>query len=168
MVVDWQERLFPAMAADRRDAALRAAENLVWLARELGMPILVSEQYPQGLGPTVASLRVSEAVPKTHFSAVQEPAFAARLDAVAADEWVVVGMETHICVAQTVADLRARGVATRVVVDAVLSRRELDWHVGVERMRDLGASIDTAEGVLFGWLGQAGGPLFKELQRRIR
>lgn len=168
MLVDWQERLFPAMDPERRDAALRAAENLVWLGRELGLPVLASEQYPQGLGPTLSSLDVTDAVPKTSFSALREPRFAERVDALGDRTWFVSGMETHICVAQTVRDLRARGADVCVVVDATLSRRDLDWHVGVEKMRQLGARVDTAEGVLFDWLGSAGGPLFKELQRRIR
>ncbi len=168
MLVDWQERLFPVMEESRRDDALRAAVNLRWLAGELGLPVLASEQYPQGLGPTLPQLTVEDAVPKLSFSAMGEPAFVERVRADAADEWVVCGMETHICVAQTVLDLRAAGQSVRVVADATLSRRPLDWQLGLDRMRLAGAAVDSAEGVLFAWLGRAGGPLFKELSRRIR
>jgi hypothetical protein len=167
-VIDWQERLFPAMDESKRGHALARASDLVWLAGELEVPVLVSEQYPRGLGPTLAELGVDGAIPKTHFSALGEPAFKAALEGVRRNQVILTGMETHICVAQTCRDLRMQGFEVWVVADACLSRRELDWEMGLRRMMDDGARIVTAEAVLFELLGEAGGPVFKELSRRIR
>jgi nicotinamidase-related amidase len=163
-VVDFQERLFAAMPEGERDRARRNASNLVWLAGELGWAVLASEQYPQGLGPTLADLGVGGATPKTAFSALREPGF----PVTEGEEIVLFGMETHICVAQTVADLRVAGKRVRVVADACLSRRKLDWKLGLAAMERVGADIVTAEAVLFAAVARAGTPLFKELSRRIR
>ena len=168
LVIDWQERLFPAMPDGLRDHALARASDLVWMAQSLEMPVLATEQYPKGLGPTLAALGLQQAMPKTTFSALQDPAIAAALDDDAREQVILTGMETHICVAQTVRDLCCVGRDVWVVADACLSRRRLDWELGLERMRGDGAHIVTAEAVMFELLGQAGGPIFKELSRRIR
>ncbi len=168
VVIDFQERLFPAMPEARRARALTCAENLVWLAGELGIPILASEQYPEGLGPTVAPLAIATRIPKLVFSAAREPAFAKALVALGRSTVVVVGMETHICVAQTCRDLLVDGFVTVVAADACLSRTDLDWELGCERIREDGGRIVSTEAVLFEWLGKAGGPRFKELSRRVR
>ncbi len=162
LVVDFQERLYAAMPEDRRQYARKAAENLIWIAGALGMPITVTEQYPQGLGPTVASLGTSNPITKLTFSALGNGEWLQRPGV------LVFGMETHICVALTVQDLRARGVEVGVVPDACLSRRREDWRNGVEWMRGLGANVLPHETVLFGLLGAASGPVFKEASRRIR
>ncbi|HND28901.1 MAG TPA: isochorismatase family protein [Myxococcota bacterium] len=165
LLIDWQERLFPAMEERRREAALRAAENLLFLADSLQMPVLVSEQYPRGLGHTLPTLARPDAVEKLTFSAMGTPAFAER---VSRPTLLVCGMETHICVTLTVQALRERGLEVVVVADACLSRREEDHQRGLEFMRSLGAHILSSETVLFGTIGQAGTPLFKEISRRIR
>jgi len=167
-VIDWQERLFPAMPQAHRDRALARASDLVWLARSLDMPVIASEQYPKGLGSTLDRLGIDEAVSKTTFSALKEPKFAACLTQNARHQIILTGMEAHICVAQTACDLLRAGHEVWVVADAVLSRRTLDWSLGIERMRNAGAVIVTAEAAMFELLGQAGGPIFKELSRRIR
>ena len=115
--------------------------------------MLASEQYPRGLGPTLPQLNVDAPVQKTRFSAAEalEPALAAT----ARRQVIVCGMETHICVAQTCADLISSGYDVVVPADAVLSRRKLDWHYGLEVMAGLGASISTAEALLFELLGKA-------------
>lgn len=169
LLIDWQERLFPAMPEDLREATLERVRTLRWLAAELGVPTLFTEQYPRGLGHTLPALEPVGAVEKTSFSVMGEPAFAAVLAAHPdRDQLVLTGMETHICVAQSAADLLQSGRAVTLVADGVLSRRKLDWRLGVERVRDAGASISTQEGVAFEWLGRAGSPAFKELSRRIR
>ncbi|MCK6525093.1 isochorismatase family protein [Myxococcota bacterium] len=168
LIIDWQERLHPAMAEGAREFGLKQAETLLFLARELAMPVLVTEQYPRGLGHTVPSLQVVEPFEKTHFSALAEPGFEALLSGSGRDQLIVVGMEAHICVAQTVRDLLATGRQPFVVADACLSRRELDWRLGLERMTALGASLVTAEAVAFELLGRAGTPLFKAISQRIK
>lgn len=175
LLIDWQERLFTAMPEDRREDARRRAGDLRWLAGELGLPVLASEQYPRGLGPTLADLATPDPIEKLSFSAWEEPVFAARLAerlplraGEAPPSLLVSGMETHICVAQTCRDLVAVGYRVWLVADAALSRRELDWRLAIERIRDEGASVVTSEAAMFELIGLAGTPLFKEVSRRIR
>ena len=130
LIIDWQERLFPAMDEGRRAHALDRAVDLTWLSRQLEMPVLTSEQYPKGLGPTLPQLGVEDAIAKTTFSALAEPAFSQALQAADRQQIILVGMETHICVAQTSRDLLERGYQVWTVADCCLSRRELDWELG--------------------------------------
>lgn len=170
VVIDFQEKLFGAMPEVQRARAQRAAENLVYIARELGMPITFTEQYPQGLGPTIPSLGACDPFVKSAFAATDEPGFSDRLSGRTP---ILVGMETHICVAHTAVGLlaaRASAAGAKVVVvpDACVSRRDTDWSAGVEWIRQVGALVLPSETVLFGLLGRASGPLFKEISRRIR
>jgi nicotinamidase-related amidase len=167
-VIDWQERLFPAMPEGIRDQALARAETLLWLAGELAIPVVASVQYPKGLGPLLPQVDVPQPAEKTEFSAVRAPAFAAALRATGRSDVLVTGMETHICVAQTARDLVAAGFETWVAADACLSRRKLDWELGLERIRADGGRVVTTEAALFELVGRAGTPLFKELSRRIK
>jgi nicotinamidase-related amidase len=169
LCVDWQERLLPAMPEGHRQRALGQALLLRWLADELGIPVLFTEQYPKGLGPTLPAFKATDAVEKLSFSALGEPALGERLAALPLRrEVLLTGMETHICVAQTASDLRAQGYTVRMVADAALSRRKLDWRLGLEQMAAEGCAITTAEAVAFALVQRAGGPIFKELSRRIR
>lgn len=168
VVVDFQERLFQAMPERERQHAQRNASTLCWLAHELDIPVLATEQYPRGLGPTVDGLDVGEATEKLVFSAAKEPAFAARLRRTARGTAVVLGMETHICVAQTCRDLLADSYRVVLATDACLSRRPLDWQLGHDRIRTDGGYPLTTEAIAFEWLGTAGTPLFKELSKRIK
>jgi nicotinamidase-related amidase len=165
VIIDMQERLLAAMPADARATAERAAANLLWLAGELAMPVLVTEQYPQGLGPTVPALQPVEALAKQAFSAMDDPAIAGRL---VREQVILCGAETHVCVNLTASDLRHRGAEVWVCADACLSRRLDDWRAGLEDMRAMGARVIAAETALFGLVGRAGTPLFKELSRRVR
>lgn len=166
--IDWQERLFPAMPAELRDAALAAAGHLGWLARELEIPIVRTEQYAKGLGPTLGALGGCETVDKMTFSACEAPEFARRLGATGRRTALVTGMEAHICVALTVRDLLEQGFGVVVVADAVLSRRPGDKALALERMRQDGAAIVPLESALFELVGAAGTPLFKEIARRVK
>jgi nicotinamidase-related amidase len=166
--IDWQERLFGVMPAPQREEALRKAGDLSWLAGELQVPVLCSEQYPRGLGPTVAGLGQPHTIEKITFSALQEPRFVQALRVADRQDILLTGMETHICVAQTAADLLERQHRVWVVADAVLSRREEDRRWGLERMQAQGALVITAEVALFELIERAGTPLFKEVSRRVR
>lgn len=172
LLIDWQERLITAMPEEHREAARARAQNLRWIAGELGLPALASEQYPRGLGPTLHDLAVERTIEKLCFSAVQEPRFAEALrEALPGDgprSVLVSGMETHICVAQTCRDLVEAGYEVWLVGDACLSRRKLDWRLGLSRVAADGGLVVTAEAALFELAGRAGTPLFKELSRRIR
>ena len=168
LFIDWQERLFPVMGEKVREQNLKNAVNLHWLARELNVPVLFTEQYPKGLGPTVSALEAQSATEKVSFSAVQTEGFVEIIQQLERQVLIISGMETHICVAQTARDLRAAGYTVVVPADAVLSRRKLDWKMGLQRMVSDGCRLNTTEGILFEWLGRAGTPLFKEVSKRIR
>lgn len=165
VVIDIQERLVAAMDPAVAERVIRNVDNLVFLATELGIPVTLTEQYPKGLGPTVAPLRAREPFQKMHFSAASEPGFVDRLTR---PHVLLAGMETHICVTLTARELRERGFGVTVVPDACCSRREADAAAGVAAMVAAGACALPSETVLFGLLGVAGTPLFKEISRRIK
>lgn len=167
LMVDVQERLLPAMTDPDRVIANGAV--LMRAARELGVPVTASEQYPKGLGPTVAALRPeTPALAKTEFSCLANPALAAEIDDPVRPQLVVFGMEAHVCVLQTVADARAAGRAVYVIADATASRRPESHALAMARMAALGAQVVTTEMVVFEWLGQAGTPAFRSLSALIR
>ena len=168
LLIDWQTRLFDVMPTLFRNKIRSNAENLLWIAQMLEIPTVQSEQYPRGLGPSLSGLNTSDLVEKTSFSAMATPEFAAALQEIERKQIILTGMETHICVAQTCRDLLGAGYDVWVVADAVLSRRSLDWRLGIESMRLAGASITTTEALLFSLLRDANNPYFKEASRRIR
>jgi nicotinamidase-related amidase len=139
--------------------------KLLQAARILEVPCLVSEQYPKGLGHTASEvgLQAEPRIEKTVFSAARAEGFelAGRTQA------VVCGIETHVCVSQTVHDLLERGIEVHVPADAVGSRHQLDYERGLERLERAGAVVSTVESVLFELLERAGTPQFKEIQRLI-
>ncbi len=162
VVVDVQEGFRPYESF--ADVA-SACAKLVEVARILGLPALVSEQYPKGLGPTAPEVGLQDEprIEKTVFSAARADGF----DLHGAEQAIVCGIETHVCVSQTVHDLLADGVEVHVPADAVGSRHDLDYECGLERMVRAGAIISTVEAVLFELLERAGTPEFKEVQRLI-
>ena len=168
LLIDWQERLFGAMPEAHRDVAAKRAADVRWLAGELGVPVVTSEQDPRGLGPTLPVMQIDDAIDKSCFSALACAPFAAAVRATDRRRVLVTGMETHICVAQTCADLLDEGYAVDVIGDACLSRRTLDWRLGLQRMGTDGARLMTTEAVMFELIGAAGTPLFKEVSRRIK
>jgi len=168
LLVDLQERLAPAIAESPEVVArcLRLLEGF----RAAGRPVLATEQYSKGLGPTVAALRghlaPEEVVEKTAFGAPRERAFAAALQRHAGvTEWIVAGMEAHVCVLQTVLCLREEDSKVALVSDAVASRVPLNKALALRRMAAAGAALTTSDAVLArlrrpaaaGGLGQAVG-----------
>jgi nicotinamidase-related amidase len=169
LVVDVQERLCAAMEPAALERVLARTGAAVKGAQALGLPVLVTEQYPKGLGATHPQLRaLLEGAPtfeKMEFSA----ATPAVLEAQAGRTQVLLaGMETHICVFQTVRDLAERGLAPVVLADAVLSRHGHDREVGYQLCREAGGSVRTVESVLFDLLGRAGTPEFKLVSQAVR
>jgi nicotinamidase-related amidase len=162
VVVDVQEAFRPYAAFA---GVAQACAKLVQAARILELPALVSEQYPKGLGHSVPELGLGDErrIEKTVFSAARAEGF----DLAARTQAVVCGIETHVCVSQTVHDLLDQGVEVHVPADAVGSRRALDYERALERMQRAGAVVSTVEAVLFELLGSAGAPEFKAVQRLI-
>ncbi len=150
-----------------------ACAKLVQAARILSLPMLVSEQYPKGLGRTVPELGLGDEprIEKTVFSAARADGFdlgVAGTDPGGVGQAVVCGIETHVCVSQTVHDLLAAGVEVHVPADAVGSRHPLDHERGLERMERAGAVVGTVEAALFELLERAGTPEFKAVQALIK
>jgi len=171
VVVDWQERLVPAMAAARHESAHRNASILLQAAAATGMPVLATEQYPKGLGPTVAGLRElfgTDPIAKTCFACTDSEPFIEALSALERRVVVLVGMETHVCVWQTARGLRSRGYSVHVVADAVLSRTEENRQIGLELMRGAGCVITSAEVVAFDLVQGAKHPAFKTISKLVR
>jgi nicotinamidase-related amidase len=166
LIVDVQSRLLPAIQDGER--VLQNCTWLVRIAQELSVPVAVSEQYPQGLGPTVATLRdlvaPESVVQKVHFSCVAEGCLA-RLPSYAREQFVVAGTETHVCVLHTCLDLLTEGKQVFVVADAVGSRNLTDRELALARLRQNGAQIVSREMVAFEWLRRAGTELFRRINR---
>ena len=163
VVVDVQEafRPYPSFA----QVAARCAKLLEG-ARILELPRVVSEQYPRGLGPTAPEVGLQDEprIEKSVFSAARAEGFDLR----GRTQAVVCGIETHVCVSQTVHDLLARGVEVHVPADAVGSRHEIDYARGLQRLERSGAIVTTVESVLFELLERAGTPEFKAVQGLIK
>ena len=167
VVVDIQEAFRKALA-DFDDVA-SAAGVLVSGAAELGIPIVVTEQYPKGLGTTVPEVadKLPEGivpVDKVRFSAVEADGFGLE----GRDQAIVCGIETHVCVNQTVLDLLGGGIETQVVADAVGSRTEANRDLGLHKMERAGATLTSVETVLFELLGGSDAPEFKQVQALVK
>jgi len=166
LVVDVQGRLVPAVAGWQA-----LLDHVIWLirvARRLEVPVLACEQYPKGLGPThpavAAELPAGCIASKLHFSAVAGGCHGLDLQG-GPGQYVVCGMETHVCVLQTVIELLAGGKQVFVVDEAVGSRRDSDKALALARMRDAGAAIVSREMVAFEWLRRADSDIFREVSK---
>lgn len=170
LIVDMQERLLPAM--DGGEPALANAARLMEAAGRLGVPMLVSEQYPKGLGPTVPPLAAlaptGTVAEKLHFSCLADPGWRGRFERLDRRQAVLAGVEAHVCVLQTALGLKAAGYEPAVVADATASRRPESKAMAFDRLRQNGVEVVTTEMVLFEWLGQAGTAEFKALSGLIR
>jgi nicotinamidase-related amidase len=185
LVVDIQERLIPAMPPEIAAQTIKNTQILINAMAQFGLPIVVSQQYPKGLGTTVApiaeALAAAEAAgtavyrfDKVEFSAAASPVFhtlppAVKMGAtMEREQWLVCGMETHVCVYQTVRDLVGPACAVHVIADAVCSRTKANWKIGLELARETGARVTSTEVVVFDLLQQAGTDAFKALSRTIK
>lgn len=170
LVIDVQDRLAAAMP--EKVPAIVNTVRLVEGAKLLSVPIIVTEQYPKGLGPTVPA--VQEALPdhstveKLCFDCCGEESFAAALGGSGRKSMVIAGMEAHICVLQTALALLERGYRVHVVKDAVCSRAVENKEVAMGILRDAGATVTTTETVLFQLVGRAGTPEFKAISALIK
>lgn len=171
LVVDIQARLLPAMSDGER--TLAQAQMLAEAARKLGVPITISEQYPKGLGPTVAGV-LDAAGPdaavlqKMTFSALATPALAAHLEASGRRQIVLCGIEAHVCVLQSALDLLARGYRVALATDAIASRVASSKDVAIARLVQAGVVPVTCEMAIFEWLGAAGTDDFKAILPLIK
>jgi len=166
-ICDMQEKFRPTI--QYYPQVINVANRLLKSAEALEMPVLVTEQYPKGLGPTVEELDVSQhkVFPKTCFS-MMVPDFEAELKKLKeVDTVVLCGIEAHACVQQTVLDLAEQGYQIHVVADACSSRSMVDRMYALERMRSVGAFLTTSESLLLGLVKDATHPKFKPVQKQI-
>jgi nicotinamidase-related amidase len=173
IVVDIQERFFPAMEAERKDTFLENTRLLLQLANTMGLPVLLTEQYPKGLGKTIPP--VLEALPpgtepidKLFFSSWRADGLADRFRETGARCAIVLGLESHVCVLQTVIDLLAADIAVHVPRDAVISRTRENCNTGLELMDQAGALISSTETIIFQMLERAGTEEFKIMSKLLK
>ena len=166
MVIDVQEGFRKAVPGFER--VTKATATLVEGAEAIGIPIVISEQYPKGLGETAPEVAErlpdgTERLEKLVFSTAEAEGF----DLGGRDQVLVCGLETHVCVSQTVLDLLGRGVEVQVAEDAVGSRSDENKRIGLRKMERAGAVLTSVETALFEFLGQAGTDEFKRVQRLV-
>lgn len=170
VIIDIQERLAAVMKM--KDAVVSNCLHLIELAKMLDIPIVLTEQYPKGIGQTVEPIRKAlpeyRPIEKLTFSCCDEPSFPYAIRKLNKKTLVVTGMETHICILQTSIGLLREGFNVHLVKDAVCSRTKENWKVACEFMRDAGAVITCTETVLFQLLQIAGTEEFKAISKRIK
>lgn len=169
-VIDVQEKLFPKI--DRCHEIIRPLCFILEAAPLLGLPILVTEHYPSGLGGTLSQIleRLQEPIniwEKTTFSGYADREIKQAADDLA-DEWVLVGIEAHICVLQTARDLKRGGKSVIVCRDAVSSRSSDDFFTAMGELRDLGVRVSCTETVVYDCIHDGASPLFKQLLPLIK
>lgn len=173
VVVDIQQRLGAAMPSKVLNRVVQNSALLIRAADELQIPMVLTEQYPRGLGPTIPEISchtpaTASRIEKTQFSAMACDAFVSALRQKNRSQVILLGMEAHICVLQTAFGLAGNGHSVFVVEDAICSRRLENYQNALDRMRCGDVNIVSAESVVFEWLGDASHPSFKSIQALLR
>lgn len=168
LVVDVQEKLLARIRY--APLVVANAERLVRASAILGIPVFATEQYPKGLGPTVP--RLAELIPdrpaKTLFHGAEAPGLVPGLVGRAVRHVTIVGIEAHVCVAQTALELLDRGYRVQVLADAVASRAKIDWKFALRRLERAGVVVSTAEAALFEWTERSDHPGFKGISALVK
>lgn len=146
--------------------------RLIEGAKILNIPIIWTEQYPKGLGPTISSIRRSleklKVLEKIAFSCCGDPEIKRKIVSQGRRQIMVCGIEAHICVYQTAADLLDENFDVHIIVDAVMSRKESNYHLALQKLRSLGAQMSSVEMALFELVKVAKGDAFKTIARIIK
>lgn len=171
LIIDVQEKLLNAVF--NKESLKKNADIIAKASKILSIPVIVTEQYPKGLGYTTESLKEglgegANFFEKTAFSALENLDIKQAVKSLGKKQIIVFGIETHICVNQTVEALTKEGFDVYVIKDACGSRDEAEYLAGLERMKDNGAFIVTTEIALFEWLKSSKHPNFKEVQALIK
>ena len=171
VIIDMQTRLISAMQADAMQLVIKNCGILAQAASLLNVPVIVTEQYPQGLGETLPQIKqymgACKPIAKTAFSATGEPKFNQQLHR-DQPQIIIAGMESHVCVLQTALDLIKAKKQVFVVEDAIISRNASNKSNAIARMRDAGCIVTNTESVVFEWLGNAQHASFKAISALIR
>ena len=170
LIIDIQEKILKVM--QNPDDVIKSTLKLIKGFKVLNLPIFYTEQYPKGLGTTSADLLEElvglSAIQKMTFSCSGAGNFFQRLTDNKITQVVIAGIESHVCVQQTVMDLLSNGFQVNVCADAVSSRKEIDYQTALNRMRNYGADITTAESVLFELLNESGTEEFKLVSKIVK
>ncbi|MFZ4520338.1 MAG: hydrolase [Bacteroidales bacterium] len=170
VVIDFQERIFPAI--NGHEQLSKNVPLLIEGLKALEVPIIVTEQYVKGLGPTVPEIAKKlegiERIEKASFSCCDEPRFMMELASSGKDFVIIAGIESHVCVLQTVIDLQQNGYHPVVVEDCISSRNPNDKLMAIERMRKEGVILTTYEAILFELLRYSGGETFKAISKLVK
>jgi|SRR5699024_1582869 len=171
VLIDVQERL--ANVIDQNEAIIRETHRLISGLKTLEIPILWLEQYPKGLGPTCEPLKSElmgycEPIEKREFSGYLQPAFVEALEKSGRKRVIVAGMESHVCVYQTVKDLLKEGYRVEIVADCIGSRTVENRKIGIKKMMALGAQVTSVETLLFELLETSLHPKFREISNLIK
>jgi len=169
LLIDMQEKFLPVISG--MDKVIKNTNILVRAAQILGVHLIVTEQYPAGLGKTIEKIEIPQKTPvmeKTEFSCLRNSEFLNKLKNLKVDTLVIFGIETHVCVLQTALDAIANGYKVHIVADAVSSRTEENRTIALDRMRQAGAFIDSTEILLFQLLEKAGTTEFREISMLIK
>src|SRR5687768_5084952 len=168
LVVDVQSKLLPFIAG--RERLVWNIRRLIDGAKILGVPVAATEQYPQGLGGTAPDLaqRLSAIPGKLAFSCGECGEIFSGWRDKGIWKILVCGIETHVCVGQTVHDLLGEGFRVYVAADAVGARGAIDHEISLRRMDSAGATLTTTEAALFEWCGRAGTPEFKQISQLVK
>jgi nicotinamidase-related amidase len=168
LVVDVQEKLIGLIPGYQR--IVWNIGRLIDGAKLFNMPVLATEQYPKGLGGTTTELatRLTQPAAKTAFSCIGCAEIASEFERLPVAKWLVAGIETHVCMQQTVLDLLTAGFRVYVAADATGSRFEIDHRIALDRMHSAGATLTTTESALFEWCQDAAAPQFKQISAIIR
>lgn len=170
VVIDYQERLMPVMFD--KDSLIERSVTLLKGLNILGVPMFISEQYVKGLGKTDPAIAEAAGkhkyLEKTEFSLCDNSEMMAEIEAMGKKNIIVCGIEAHVCVLQTVVDLKARGYNVILVTDCITSRKENDRKYAIKRARDEGAVLTTSEAILFELLRKSGGDTFKAISKLVK
>jgi nicotinamidase-related amidase len=164
MLIDMQEKLLPLVVD-----APEIEKNCRWLmqiAHYLNIPMITTEQYPRGLGPTVIGLN-EFSDEKNHHEKICFSAASESIISLNRQQWILIGIETHVCVLQTALELQAQGKEVFIVEDCTSARFDKDKQLALDRMRDHGINIVSREMVVFEWLAKAGTPEFKHINENF-
>lgn len=170
LVIDVQEKIFSTM--HEQVETEEDINRLIAGAKVLGLPIVWTEQYPKGLGPTITSVRESlngrDALEKITFSCMDDDTVRKKVASYERKQVLLCGIEAHVCVYQTATDLLDEGFDVHVVTDAVMSRRESNYRLAVARMKEMGAQLTSVEMALFELQRAARGETFKAIAAIIK
>lgn len=171
LIVDMQEKLFPLV--EHPCEVLDKGLKLIKGCQLLQLPIVISEQYPKGLGATIEAIKEAvgpevHPLPKTTFSCLKDSAFENAVKKIGRTQWILMGIEAHVCVLQTARSLIQAGNEVIIANDAISSRSIYDFSTAIAELRDMGARITSTETILFDLIKDAAHSQFKAFSALIK